>query len=239
MSQRFYLAQPPLADRATLTDTEAHHLAHVMRARVGDEVTLFDGLGHEFLARVERIGKHDVTLAVLSSQAVDRELRVPVTLGVALPRGDRQAWLVEKLVELGVTQLVPLETARGVAQPTDKALERLRRGVIEAAKQCGRNRLMEVADAQSWREFIAGKSLNAARLIAHPYAPSLQVSFWTEPMTTRFVIGVGPEGGLTDEEVEVAQQSGWTIAALGERILRIETAAVALAAWASQRSWVS
>ncbi|MBL8830259.1 MAG: 16S rRNA (uracil(1498)-N(3))-methyltransferase [Planctomycetaceae bacterium] len=234
MSQRYYLEQPPVDDRATLTTTEAHHLAHVMRGKVGEQVTLFDGVGHEFQARIERIGKHDVTLAVLSQASVDRELAVPITLGVALPRGDRQAWLVEKLVELGVTSLVPLETARGVAQPTDKALERLRRGVIEASKQCGRTRLMQVVDAQTWRDFVSQGDVNAARLVAHPYAPAVETTFWTAPPSAGFLFAVGPEGGLTDDEVESAREQGWQVGALGERILRIETAAMVLAVWASR-----
>lgn len=234
MSHRYYLEQPPTDDRATLTSAEAHHLAHVMRGKVGEEVTLFDGDGHEFQARIERIGKHDVTLAVLSQASVDRELAVPITLGVALPRGDRQAWLVEKLVELGVTSLVPLETSRGVAQPTDKALERLRRGVIEASKQCGRNRLMQVADAQSWRDFVSHGDANTARLVAHPYADSIEPLFWTTPPAAGFLFAVGPEGGLTDEEVALAREQDWQIRSLGARILRIETAAIALAVWASR-----
>jgi 16S rRNA (uracil1498-N3)-methyltransferase len=233
MSHRYFIEQPPLDNRATLTTAEAHHLAHVMRGKVGEEVTLFDGDGHEYQAQIERIGKHDVTLAVLSVQDVDRELAVSITLGVALPRGDRQAWLVEKLVELGVKTLVPLETARGVAQPTDKALERLRRGVVEASKQCGRNRLMQVSDAQSWREFVNQTDSHAARLVAHPYAPAVASSLWTSAPPAGYVLAVGPEGGLTDDEVELARQANWQVGAIGERIMRIETAAIALAVWAS------
>src|SRR5579871_5731423 len=141
MSERFFVATPITGQLAVLTDTEAHHLAHVMRAKAGDAVMLFDGMGCEFTAEIKSISKSRVELIVLERCEVNRESASALTLAVALPKGDRQRWLIEKVVELGTTTLVPLETERGVAQPTSSALERLRRQVIEASKQCGRNRL--------------------------------------------------------------------------------------------------
>ena len=120
-------------------------MIHVLRAKPGLEVMLFDGSGSEFLARVEKVERSAVRLTVVERRIVDRELPKPLTLGIALPKGDRQRWLMEKATGLGVTQLTPLITERGVAQPTDDARRRLERAVIEASKQCGRNRLMVVA----------------------------------------------------------------------------------------------
>ena len=146
MSDRFFVETPITGTRAELADAEARHLTGVLRAGVGDAVTLFDGSGAEFASRILRVGKSVVELEVLERQEISRELPLDMTLAVALPKGDRQKWLVEKLVELGVTRLVPLITERGVAQPVDSALARLKRGVIEASKQCGRNKLMEIAE---------------------------------------------------------------------------------------------
>src|SRR5215475_4969827 len=112
MPDRYFLETPPADDTARLTGPEAHHLAHVMRAKPGLEVTLFDGSGREWLARVDEVGRSEVTLALISCREVDRELSLPITLAVALPKGDRQRWLVEKATELGVTRLVPLVTER-------------------------------------------------------------------------------------------------------------------------------
>src|SRR5262245_59708870 len=140
MTQRYFVEPCIDGNQVTLSGAEAHHLIRVMRCRTDDEVTLFDGSGAEFLARVVHVGRADAELAVLARHEVDRELPLRVTLAVALPKGYRQRWLVEKLVELGASRLVPLETTRGVAQPDEKALVRLRRSVIEACKQCGRNR---------------------------------------------------------------------------------------------------
>jgi 16S rRNA (uracil1498-N3)-methyltransferase len=235
MSDRFYSTERITTERITLDGPEAHHLLHVMRATVGQHVTLFDNSGAEFPAVIEKLGRSSADLRVTERVETDRELPFAFTMGVALPKGDRQKWLVEKLTELGVTTLVPLETARGVAQPTVSALERLERAVIEAAKQCGRNRLMRIAEPQSWSNWlpntaIAGDSQSPVpiRLIAHPGGMHLSSLEITADRPT--AIAIGPEGGLTDEEVVVAESAGWQTVDLGLRILRVETAAIALAA---------
>jgi len=144
MSERFFVAPPIAGDFAELRGDEARHLAATMRARSGDEVVVFDGSGAEFRARVLSVGKSSVKLEIIERGEISRELPRPVTLAVALPKGERQKWLIEKATELGVSRIIPLVTEHGVAQPTEQAIERLRRGVIEASKQCGRNRLMDI-----------------------------------------------------------------------------------------------
>jgi 16S rRNA (uracil1498-N3)-methyltransferase len=238
MSERYFVESPITTDRAVLAGAEAHHLIHVMRLKPGARVTLFDGSGSQFAAAVERVGRAEVELAILSQTQIDRELPLPVWLGVALPKGDRQKWLVEKAVELGVSRLLPLETARGVAQPMQQALERLRRTVIEASKQCGRNRLMEIALPQRWEQFVHAADGMSRRLLAHPHGiQHTECAVAGGPRSVPdalksggVALAVGPEGGFTDDEVVVAQAAGWTPVALGPRILRVETAALALVA---------
>jgi 16S rRNA (uracil1498-N3)-methyltransferase len=229
MSDRFYSLRPISGDAAVLEGQEAHHLLHVMRAKVGERVTLFDGSGAEFAAEISKCGRSEVELRVLERRDVDRELSFELVIGVSLPKGDRQKWLVEKLTELGVTEMVPLETARGVAQPTESALERLQRSVVEAAKQCGRNRLMRIAEPQAVGEWgLEGLTSDCRRWIAHPEGAALPSVDIGQPIAMR--IAVGPEGGFTEEEVAAAVAAGWQSVALGKRILRVETAAVALSA---------
>jgi 16S rRNA (uracil1498-N3)-methyltransferase len=236
MSQRYFVA-PPIAfaaeadRRVVLAGDEARHLAGVMRARIGDEVTLFDGSGSEFAARIAKLGKQAVELEVVGRQEISRELARPLTLGVALPKGDRQKWLVEKATELGTTRLVPLVTERGVAQPVEAALDRLRRSVIEASKQCGRNRLLEIGEPQTLAEFAAAAPPGALRLIAHPGGAEAS----TLVTEGELWAAVGPEGGFTDAEVAAAEQARWQRVSLGRAILRVETAAMALAAWWGMR----
>jgi 16S rRNA (uracil1498-N3)-methyltransferase len=243
MSDRFFSSQPITTERITLDGPEAHHLLHVMRAAAGAPVTLFDNSGAEFEAVVESVRRADAVVRIVERREVNRELPFTLAIGVALPKGDRQKWMVEKLTELGVATLVPLVTERGVAQPTNSAAERLSRSVIEAAKQCGRNRLMRIATQQTWNEWIApgwpGLTGTTAavvseppaarrRLLAHPSGQPLQEFNLCEPLPTQ--LAIGPEGGLTDAEVAAATAAGWQQVSLGPRILRVETAAIALAA---------
>lgn len=235
MADRYFVETRITSDRATLAGAEAHHLAHVMRAKAGTPVVLFDGSGVEFRARVQRVGRLEVELAVVSRADVNRELAWQLTLGVALPKGVRQRWLVEKATELGVTRLVPLQTARGVTQPGAKALGRLRRVVVEASKQCGRNRLLDVTQPQTWADFLAGADLWAGwRAIADPGGTQPASSLVATPSAGEcgdsLVLAVGPEGGFTAAELAVARANGWHVLHLGPRVLRVETAAICLAA---------
>jgi 16S rRNA (uracil1498-N3)-methyltransferase len=141
---------------------------------------------------------------------------------------------VEKAVELGVARLVPLITTRGVAQPTALAVERLRRAVIEASKQCGRNRLMEIGEPHDWSDFAATDA-GGVRLMAHPGGISLREAITPAlEQPHGIVIAIGPEGGFTDEEVNRGVATGWTLIDLGRRILRVETAAIAISACIGQ-----
>jgi len=211
-----------------------------MRCKPGDRVVLFDGTGTEFSAQVEEVGRTDVQLAILARHELDRELPAPLTLGAALPKGERQKWLVEKAVELGVGRLVPLRTGRSVAQPVEQALARLSRVVIEASKQCGRNRLMEITQPQDWVDFVEASREAPLRILAHPDGrarqarPCIPADLWREADPPSAIhLAVGPEGGFTPEEVALATAAGWQTVSLGPRILRIETAAILLVALAT------
>ena len=102
-------------------------------------VTLWDGTGTECEAQVAEVSRHDITLRILRRSQVDRESPVLLTIAVALPKGNRQHFLIEKCVELGVHAVIPIETSFSVARPNDHVLARCRRYVLEASKQCGRN----------------------------------------------------------------------------------------------------
>lgn len=225
MSERFFIEHPPKAAEVTFDEAESQHLAKVMRANVGDVVVGFDGKGTEYQIELTTVGKKKVVGTVRSQTEVSREASRRLTLAVALPKGDRQRWLVEKCVELGVTRLVPLLTKRGVAQPVEKAIERLRRAVIEASKQCERNHLMVVEQGQSLEEVFASRP--AASYLLHPSGEAIHHDAIVPAKEVLAIIG--PEGGFTDEEVAEAAEHGCQIVSLGPRILRVETAALAIA----------
>jgi 16S rRNA (uracil1498-N3)-methyltransferase len=224
MSQRFFVETPIETDYAELFDSEAHHLAHVMRANPGDVVTLFDGSGAEFQAKVTDISRSRVRLNILSRSEVDRELPFALTLGVALPKGERQRWLMEKVVELGVTRVVPLITRRGVAQLGEASIRRLRRAVVEASKQCGRNRLLEIDAPRDAMDYFQRGNSACARLIAHQGGRKMRLV--GSERAASVMLAVGPEGGFTTDEIERAESLGWQTVDLGPRILRVETAAI-------------
>ncbi len=235
---RCYCAQPILLDSTiSLDGVESHHLLHVLRATPGTLVTIFDGGGAEFLAKVETVGRREVLLHIVERHDVDRELDLELTVGCALPKGDRQKFLVEKLVELGVSRLVPLQTERSVARASKSVCERLRRTVIEASKQCGRNRLLEVGPPTSLVEFLDFFTRQApadicwlAHPVGKPWSGHRLPHRFEAQRQTKVALAIGPEGGFSPDEIVAAGQSGWQLLSLGPRILRIETAAVALAA---------
>ncbi len=226
MSERFFSDEPLQSGATTvLAGTEAHHALHVMRLAVGDEVTLFDGSGDEYLATVQATSRRDLTLEVGQQSAIDREAEVSISMGIALPKGDRQKVLIEKLTEVGVQRVLPLVTKRSVAAPKVNGLEKLRRLVIESSKQCRRNRLMQIDDPLSWDDFLK-IDLPEKRLIAHPTDERFD---WSANAKDSCAVAIGPEGGFSEEEYAKAVELGWQGVSLGKRILRIETAAIGLA----------
>jgi 16S rRNA (uracil1498-N3)-methyltransferase len=238
MSDRFYTPDPLGPGEYVLSGPDAHHLAAVRRFGPGDWVVLFNGDGREYPAEVIEADRKRTVLNILAAAEADRELPFPLVVASALPKGDRADFLVEKLTELGVTRFVPLSTTRAVVQPKGAKVEKFERAVIEASKQCGRNRLMAVDPPAKWDEFAARvENMPAVRVVLHPPAaeqPIHPLADLAEVVRRCGVVfAVGPEGGFTDAEVATAGAAGWRRVALGPRVLRVETAAVAAAAWAA------
>lgn len=227
MSERFFLDKAPEAGRAELSGDEARHLARVLRAKVGDTISVFDGSGCEWPARITTLGRDRVGLEVGPALTVAIPPR-SLTLAVALPKGDRQKWMVEKLTELGCTRLVPLVTTRGVAEATPGAIQRLMRSVVEACKQCGRNTLLEIASPLTMAQVLAGRDAATLSLIADPEGEPLGPMLAGHAGVVLAL--VGPEGGFTAEELAMATAAGCHRVSLAPHVLRVETAAIALAA---------
>jgi len=231
MADRFYVSSPLAPGPAVLQGPEAHHLATVLRVKPGSAVYLFNGDGAEYPATVVEIGKRSVTMDVGRPETPVRELSFSLEVAAPLPKGDRGDFLIEKLTELGVGRFVPLRTRRSVVHPRT---DRLERAVIEASKQCGRNVLMEIAPVTDWESYCVPAAPDALRLVAHTGTTELTmttVAAGALIARARVMVAVGPEGGFTGDEVDCARGAGWTVVRLGPRILRVETAAVALAAY--------
>ncbi len=229
MSERFYVESDLVIGPFELTGPEAHHLAAVCRLRPGDSVVLFNGRGEEYPGRISQVGKKSVLVEVLGVDRPQREVGFRLEVAAPLPRGDRADFLIEKLTEVGVTAFTPLQTARSVVHPRETKLERLQRHVIESSKQCQRNVLMRIGELTPWAEFCRLPGLPGRRLLAHPGGQELSQALPVEG-SRDVALAVGPEGGFTDEEVQQGQEIGWRLLSLGPRILRVETAAIVLAA---------
>ena len=236
MTRRYFAPRLPQAGGIVLLDgPESHHAASVMRVRAGDKIELFDGEGWQADAVVLSADRRAVTCQSEPAVTMDRESECVLELGIAMPKGDRSKELVERLTELGVQRLVPIHCERTPWAVSENAITKWRREVIDACKQCGRNRLMQISEPEtfaSWCQRNEGESL---RLIAHPVSAAItettglsdESSSSTSPAIVR--IAIGPEGGFTEAEIQQADSLGWGRLSFGERIFRIETAAVVAA----------
>ena len=244
MTHRAYcenLPQPPVPvkdssgtvsglQNVVLDGAEARHLSSVLRLGPGDAVELFDGRGAWAGAEIVGVGRREIELAIRES-GHDAAVQGPeLVMATAIPKGDRVRSLVEKLTELGVDRLVPLKTRHSVVHPRDSKLKKMQQAVISACKQCGRNRLMRIDGLTGWDELLAVE--NQSLVIAERGAATVGESSVLVPgeVTGSLVLCVGPEGGWSVDELVAAEAAGATRVGLGRHVLRIETAAVALAA---------
>ena len=225
-----------LLEQSTLTlpAAVAHYVTHVLRLRVGDTLTAFDGSGQECLLRLTSLSTTHVQGERLTFLTPARQTVQPLILGQGLPKGTKMDLIVEKCSEVGLTTLIPLYTARTVVREAPERLagkmERWRRIAAAAARQCGRRTLLDVQAPMLWADFCQ-------RYVSMP----VKMVCWEEERSTdlRHVLGqhagqspivvvVGPEGGITGEEVTMARTYGFTPVSLGPQRLRTETAAIVL-----------
>jgi len=216
----------------SLPETEAHH-ARVLRLKTGECIELFDSAGRVAHATLRING--EIVAQVNSIEAPPAKRRHKVTLAVAWPKGKRAAVLVEKCSELGADCILPTRYARGVVSKDEESegVSRLRRIAAEAAKQCGRDDVPEILGELSFEEVLARYSAGTLRVILDPRAPQNLFDFlqkeW-KPGEQPLLFFIGPEGGITPDELNAADASGVRRARLAEHVLRIETAALAACA---------
>ncbi|MFN5158394.1 MAG: 16S rRNA (uracil(1498)-N(3))-methyltransferase [Betaproteobacteria bacterium] len=217
-----------LAAGAELTLPEAaDRHARVRRVQPGDALLLLDGQGAEWPATVRTVGRSAITVALGEPRAVDRELARPVTLAVVVPANERMDWLVEKATELGAASLQPLQAER--TMPCQWAWRRA------ASEQCGRTRLMAVAPLRElgeWLTALPPAPPDEARWVLD-FAPDAQAPGAGVGRPASITTLSGPEGGLAPAELAAARAAGFRPLSLGPRVLRAETAPLALLAWAA------
>lgn len=226
-----FLVDSLAGEVAEVSGERLHHLARVLRLGAGDEVELFDGRGGCRLGTILAVGEEEARIALGAWREAPPPS--PLTLGQALAKSDKLDWVIQKATELGAARLVPLELARSVVRlPPAKIPDRHRRWrriAEEAARQSGRSDLPEVEPPARLEAFLDGAERRgeAVALLWEEARGGERLGAWVdrhrgEPLA----IVVGPEGGLTEAEVERARRRGVEIVGLGPRILRTETAGI-------------
>lgn len=228
---RFFVSPDNVRDSIIMIENDdAFHIARSLRMAVGDEVTVCDGEGGEYLCRLTRIRDEACECEVLERRRSMSESPIDVTLYMAYPKGDKLETVIQKAVELGARRIVPFESSRCIKRPKaeklDKVTARLSRIAEEAAKQCGRAMLATVSQPITYREVLA--SLDSYSLSLFCYededGASIKDVLKSSSNITSIAVIVGSEGGFSPEEAALAKESGARSVTLGRRILRCETA---------------
>ena len=227
MAPRFYLDAPLRAGSVcTLSEDAAHHAIHVLRLREGEDVTLFNGRGGEYAARIASIQRLRISIDLLEHRPVEREPPLRVTLVQGVSAGEKMDSTVRKAVELGVAEVQPVLATRSVARPKGERADSRRahwqKVAIAACEQCGRNRIPAVQPLTSVEDYRPGEGM---KLLLSPQA-RLRFSAAIKDGTA-FILAAGPEAGFTAEEESAFVAAGFLPVSLGPRVLRTETASVA------------
>lgn len=227
---RFFVAEQPENGVLTLRGENAHHAGRVLRLRPGEPVTLCDGKGTDFDCTIASVEKESVVCRVQRSHPTETEPKQQLTLFMALPKGDKMEFIVQKAVELGVREIVPYLSKNCVSRPdkTEKKVERWQKIALEAAKQCGRGYLPAVGAVVSFEQAAAQAAQSETALFF--YENERQTGLrdaLSDGVGKTVSLVIGPEGGFAPEEAALAVRTGLTSVSLGTRILRCETAPVA------------
>lgn len=228
MTRFFVQPEEMTPDILTLTGENAQH-AKVLRLKAGEEVLVCDGQGMECLCTVSQVASGAFTLTVSQRRASRTEARVRVSVYMAYAKGDKLEHVIQKATELGAFEIVAFPSARCVSRPDDKSLkkkvERWQKIAASAAEQSGRGRIPQVVTVESYPAALkrAAQADKAILFYENEHALTLKMALEGENFATISLLS-GPEGGLEEKEVVMAQQAGLQVCTLGSRILRCETA---------------
>lgn len=222
------------AKEAEITGEEFTHLRRVLRLGPGDDAAIFNGRGLELTARIESVSSRSARLTIIGKNQTLMESPFKLLLLQALLKGDKPEFIIQKTTELGVSAVCFYATARTVSkvdeENAEKKLLRWKKAAIEAAKQCGRNVLPDIAFAQDLRNAVESIQSDLKLLLweREGARPLRELLSGKRPESVAVI--VGPEGGFSDADAATAEKAGFVKVSMGPRILRAETAAIATAA---------
>lgn len=236
---RFYVEGCSDASKSiTITGEDVNHIKNVLRLKIGEEITICDGAGMEYICTLSEMEKEYVKADIVDVQKNAAELPCKITLFQGMPKSDKLEFIIQKAVELGATEIVPVMTKRTVVKledkKKDKKIDRYNAIAESAAKQSGRGVIPEVKSFMSYKQALDYARTFDMNLIPYENAEGIEFArkMLSEaaalPEGGRLGIFIGPEGGFALEEVEQAQEIGAKCITLGNRILRTETAGLAV-----------
>jgi len=259
---RFYVTETIVGDTASIKDPQQiHHLRDVLRLKIGDEITVFDVQGNEFLGIISNMEKKQIVLAVKKQRPASTK-KIAVTIACAIPKKSKMDDIVDKLTQLGVDTIIPLQTERVIVkldQREESRLERWRKIALNAAEQCQRSRVLRITPVMTLKEVLedsgeydlkliptleAGQTKSTEDSVSDFEAKNKdqKLTGWGRKKLKDVLTGynfshilvlIGPEGDFTTLEIEQAIKAGFTPVSLGNSIMRVETAAIAIAAYIS------
>ena len=229
---RLFTDQPLTpGNQVVLKGNVAQHLGRVLRARTGDNIALFNGDGQEFAATVLTVSKREVSVDIGEAATPQTESPVYTTLGLCLSKGDRLDWAIQKATELGVGAIAPLYSERvDFSIPQDRMEKRIahwQQIAINACEQCGRVKVPSITPPQSLLSWVDNVSAEQKWVLHCADDTSASASAVTHGAPRDAALLIGPEGGLTDQELAAASAEGFQLLQLGPRVLRTETAPAA------------
>lgn len=226
---RLFIDKPLAVEQDLLLNKEsAHYILNVLRQSKGATVTLFNGQGGEYIARLTAVAKKTARLQIYEYKAIERESALQLTLVQAISRPQHMDHTIQKSVELGVQRIVPIITERSApGAKSSKREQHWRKIIISACEQSGRNRLPHLENVQSLQAWLAKPTVSSCLVLSPKGKNGLSQAV---TRGNRVTVLNGPEGGLTEEEIGQAMQADYLDICLGQRILRTETAAVAVLA---------
>lgn len=237
---RFYVSPEDVRDdKIYISGKEVRHIVKVLRLRKGDRIIAFDGSGKEYLASIEKASLTEVVVGIEEVRFRKVSQRLSITLAQAIPRKGRMDYIVQKCSELGVSRIIPIQTARTVVKLEEKRRQLCRKRwqklAVEASKQCGRVLVCDIYDLRSFEdslEILNDYDLALIPCLAEGAKPLKDVLISYKGRTIspgerlKVLIFIGPEGDFTPQEIEEAKAAGAIPVALGENVLRSDTAAV-------------
>jgi len=232
---RFYVPFHAGLKNLWIDSSESHHITHVKRLKIGDNIIVFNGMGDEFEAEIVEVKDNRVKVEINQQKTISKENTIEIDIAFAIPKGKRSHLLIQKCTELGVHKLIPTNYERSVVKLKDDCsvkIEKWQKIAIEASKQCGRNTITEIGEVVNFDNILKAIESYDLPLFTCNQSDSnnLKISLQEHPKVNSIISFIGPEGGFATNEIEMAKKAGCKFVSLGRRILRVETAAIAVSA---------